>query len=131
MSKVGEGGGLNFGKCQKFISLKKMSPLKAAKNTDSDQILTHNTYEPVQVITLIWWPQYCKKSSLMIWIWWYPKPRFKRFFLVPAIWWCKLLVMVVCYFHGKKLFCCKKRWKKAFFDSSETALSNFRKQILP
>ena len=60
-------------------------------------------------------PQRCKNSSPTIWIWWYPTPRLKKNVLISAIGWCKLFVMVVCHFHGKKLFCVKKRWKKAFF----------------
>ena len=35
-------------------------------------------YEPVQVFTLIWWPQRCKNSSPMIWSWWYPNQDFKN-----------------------------------------------------
>ena len=40
--------------------------------------------------------------------------------------WCQHsdCALVACY------FCVKKRWKKAFYGSSETALAIFRKQIV-
>ena len=88
-------------------------------------------YEPVQVITLIWVQQRCKSSSLLIWVWWYPKPRLKQRILFCAIEWCMLFVMVVCHFLLQKVFYVNKRWRKAFFGSSETALANIRKSILP
>ena len=72
-------------------------------------------YEPVQVFTLIWWPQRCKNSSPMIWMCWYPKPRLKKTVLIPAFRWCKLFVMVVYHFHGKKTVLCQETVKKSFF----------------
>ena len=59
-----------------------LSPCQLYKN------IPHPLYEPVQVFTLIWVPQRCKKSSLTIWIWWYPKPRLKKTILIPALRWC-------------------------------------------
>ena len=76
---------------------------------------TSHGYEPFRVFTLIWWPQCCKNCSLMIWIWWYPKPRLKRFVMIPALRRCKLFVMVVCHFQGKKGFVLRNVGKMLIF----------------
>ena len=72
-------------------------------------------YEPVKVFTLIWWPQRCKKSSLMIWILWYPKPRFNKIVLILALRWCKLFVMVACNFVMAKNGLVSRNGGKGFF----------------
>ena len=88
-------------------------------------------YEPVQVFTLIWWPPHCKNSSPTIWIWRYPKPRLKKIVLILAFGWCKLFVMLDCYFHGKKLLCVKKGWKKTFFLQQWNCIVQFQKTNYP
>ena len=73
-------------------------------------------YEPVQVCTLIWWPQRCKNSSPMIWSWWYPNPGSKK----PS--WSQLSDGVSCLSWGFVIFMAKNGFvsrngkkKKRFF----------------
>ena len=78
-------------------------------------LIKYIAYEPVQVFTLIWWPQRCKNSSLLIWIWWY-----------PIIWlnifsWSQIFDGVSCFswwfsiFTGKNCFVSRNVGKRLFF----------------
>ena len=49
---------------------------------------------------------------------------------MPAFRWFKLFVVVICYFHRRKNILSRNKGN-IFFGSSESALSNFRKQKSP